>query len=93
MAHEAGVEVARLRGHLVTDPRWNLDRRVRAGELDLGDDQAVVHAGEHIDFPGQAGVLDPMPGLLDQRWLAQPQQFLGIAGRDLGLEFDPAGAV
>src|SRR5262249_55977548 len=59
-------------------------------QLDFGDDQAEVVAGEHIDFPGEIAARDDVAHLLDDGALAELHQRLGFQHRNIILQLQPA---
>jgi hypothetical protein len=71
MGDEVVVEVARIIRDLVSRPRRQRDPLRRACHLDLGKHQTLIIAVEDVDLPGLPGEALAMPGLLDQRPLAQ----------------------
>src|SRR5438132_13111420 len=63
--HQGAVVVLRLSGDLWADPGWQFDVLMLVPQLDFGDDQTEIIAGEHIDFPGQIAARDDVAYLLD----------------------------
>src|SRR5499425_307382 len=59
-------------------------------QLDFGDDQTEVVAGEHIDFPGEIAARDDVAHLLDDGALAELYQRLGFQYRNIILQLQPA---
>src|SRR5262249_1388683 len=59
-------------------------------QLDFGDDQAEVVAGEHVDFPGKIAARNDVAHLLDDGALAELYQRLGFQYRNIILQLQPA---
>src|SRR5262249_46747959 len=59
-------------------------------QLDFGDDQAEIVAGEHTDFPGEIAVRDDVAHLLDDGALAELHQLLRFQYRNIILQLQPA---
>src|SRR5258708_36428553 len=59
-------------------------------QLDFGDDQTEVVAGEHIDFPSEIAARDDVAHLLDDGALAELYQRLGFQYRNIILQLQPA---
>src|SRR5262249_39390859 len=90
MLHQRAVVVLRLAGDLGADPIWQLDVLMLVPHLDLGNDQAGVLAGEHVDLPVEIAPGHDVTLLLDDRSLAQRQQRLGFQDRDWIFKLEPA---
>src|SRR6516165_1682198 len=88
--HQRAVVVLRLSGDLCADPGWQFDVLMLLTQLDFGDDQAEVIAGEHIDFPGEIAARDDVAHLLDDGALAELYQRLGFQYRNIILQLQPA---
>src|SRR5258708_8599734 len=65
--HQRAVVVLRLSGDLCANPGWQFDVLMLVPQLDFGDDQTEVVAGEHIDFPSEIPARDDLLHLLVTR--------------------------
>jgi hypothetical protein len=85
-----GRVVLRLPGDLRADPGRQFDVLMLVAQLDFGDDQAEVVAGEHVDFPDEIAARDDVAHLLDDGALAELYQRLGFQYRNIILQLQPA---
>src|SRR5215471_17606309 len=75
---------------LRANPRRQFDVLMLVAQLDFGDDQAEVVAGEHVDFPGEVAARNDVAHLLDDGALAELYQRLGFQYRNIILQLQPA---
>ena len=87
---EVAVVVELVARDLFADPGRQLDRLALVAQLDLGDDEAGIVAGEHVDLPGEVAARQAIARLLDDRALAQGHQRLGLEDGDRILQLEPA---
>src|SRR6516165_6387251 len=89
-AHQGAIVILRLSGDLRADPGRQFDVLMLVPQLDFGDDQTEIVAGEHIDFPDDIAARDDVAHLLDDGALAELQQRLGFQYRNIILQLQPA---
>src|SRR5215471_9015113 len=88
--HQGAVVVLRLPGDLRANPGRQFDVLMLVAQLDFGDDQAEVVAGENVDFPGEVAARNDVAHLIDDGALAELYQRLGFQYRNIILQLQPA---
>src|SRR5262245_6395935 len=88
--HQGTVVVLRLPGDFGADPRRQFDGLMLVAQFDLGNDQAVIVARKHVDFPDEVAAGDHVAHFHDDGALPELHQRLGFQDRNIILEFQPA---
>ena len=86
MLAKLAVIVTAVVSDLLSDEMGHFGRFVLVFELYFSHDQALVFAKELVDFEGVVTTLDEPAYLVDDAWLAELHQLVGIGKRNLLFE-------
>src|SRR5262245_18642546 len=89
MLDQAHVVVPAQMRHFLAEPSRAWKHLILSIELQLGDDEPGIRAGELVDLELEPLVLDVVPRLLDQRPGAKLQQLARLAERNRILVLEP----
>ena len=82
MLAQVGIEVARVAGNFLTNPRGDIDRLIFARKFDLCQDKPPVVAVKFVHFPALTSKFNDVAGLFDQWPKAKVHQLLSVRERN-----------